>query len=174
MLSPLKTNELLHLSLVLNIFRHRFCTLMGNESVYKLVFLSSMNCAHTVILFPLCILCKSISSQSRRLLMSPLAFSNAVASHPIVSLPSAWLFSIHARSISRMISSVLVLLFMRNRLIFSTEKPSSKPSWRYSVDTLSATASSSSGNTWTFFIRVTGCSCCAKSKKGRNINKTKR
>ena len=101
------------------------------------------------------------SSQSKRLLMSPLAFSNAVASQPMVSLPSALFVSFHSLNISRIISNVLVLLFIRSRLIFSTEKPSSNPRWRYSWDTLSDTASSSSGNTLTFFMRVTGCNCSA-------------
>ena len=103
------------------------------------------------------------SSHSKRLLMSPRALSNAVASHPIVSFSSSLFFSIHALSISLMISSVFVLLFMRNLCIFSTENPSSSPSLRYSIDTLSATASNSSGNTWTFLMRVTGWSWCAKT-----------
>ena len=107
------------------------------------------------------------SSQSNRLVMYPLAFSNAVASHPIVSFPSALFFSIHSLSISRIISSVLVLLFIRNLLILSTEKPSSSPRWKYSVDTLSATASRSSGKTFTFSMRVIGCSSRARIKNGK-------
>ena len=101
------------------------------------------------------------SSHSNRQVMLPLAFNNAVANHPTVSLASLWFFCIHALNISLIISNVFVRLFIRNLLMSSMEKPSSIPRRRYSVDTLSATASNSSGNTWVCPIRVTGWSCWA-------------
>ena len=97
-----------------------------------------------------------VSSQSIRQLISHLAFSKAVARRPMVSVLSGWFFFVHSWSISRIISKVLLLLFMRNFLICSTVNPSSSPRCRYCNEILSAMASSKAGKTLTFFRRAYG------------------
>ena len=106
-----------------------------------------------------------MSSQSNKQLMSHFAFSNAVASHPIVSMLSLLLFDIHSRSISRIISNVLVLLLFRSCSILFTVSPSSRPRCRYCLDILPATSSSSSGNTLMFASLTRGFSWIASQIK---------
>ena len=87
------------------------------------------------------------SSYSTRVLIPLPVLSNAVASLPIVAFFSRRLSKYHSRSIWRTISKVFMRWFIRICLILSKGTPSSSPSWTYSNEIRSATASNSSGYT---------------------------